>query len=47
MNDEQPLIAPDDHFPVHLNLNELVYTVGAKQLSILPGFYDFPYKENM
>ena len=41
MKDKQPLMTPGDHFPVHLNLNELgLYklTVGAKQLSILPGF---------
>ena len=23
--DKQPLMTPDDHFPVHFNLNELVY----------------------
>ena len=25
MNDKHPLMAPNDHFPVHFNLNELVY----------------------
>ena len=48
-DDIQPLMAPDDHFPVLFNLNERVYklTFGAKLLSILWDFYDFPYKENM
>ena len=26
MNGKQSLVAPDDHFPVHFKLNELVYT---------------------
>ena len=50
MNDKQPLMAPDHHFPVHFNLNELVYTNWQLALNSRPfyrDFYDFPYKENM
>ena len=46
-NDKHPLMASGDHFPVHFNLNELVYTNGQLALNICPfyrDFYDFPCK---
>ena len=49
MYDNQPLMAPDDHFPVHFNLNELVYTKWQLALNSCPfyvAFYDFLYKKN-